>query len=166
MTPASQADQRPLLIAYGQEGAHAIAADNDHLCWAKGDGKILLVTFGQSGISLVTSDAGCPMNLKIIGPHIYWLSYTQTCITLRRIPLEGGAPCFFIGPLGIAHEATVAVAMQSRSIAAVNLGDEFRAAMPCLAELLFLARMDAPPVDRDKHAFLLHQAFWAQGPAR
>src|SRR5690606_34998308 len=75
-------------------------------------------------------------------------------IVIDHLPVEGRAPCGLVRPFGITDETPVPVAMQARTITAIFFTDEVRAPAPCRAELVFLAGVDAPPVNRDEHGFL------------
>src|SRR3546814_16836068 len=73
-------------------------------------------------------------------------------IVIDHLLVECGAPCRLVRPFGIADEAAVAIAVQARAIAPIAFPDQIRPAPPGGAKLLFLAGVDAPPIDRQEHA--------------
>src|SRR3546814_3642171 len=73
-------------------------------------------------------------------------------IVIDHLLVECGAPCRLVRPFGIADEAAVAIAVQARAIAPIAFPDQIRPAPPGGAKLLFLAGVDAPPIDRHEHA--------------
>ena len=56
-------------------------------------------------------------------------------------------PGSFVRPLGIANETSIAIAMEARTVAAVDLRDQLSAAVPSRTKLFFLAGVHTPPVD-------------------
>src|SRR3546814_16021327 len=71
---------------------------------------------------------------------------------MDQLLVECGSPCSLVRPFGIADEAAVAIAVQARAIAPIAFPDQIRPAPPGGAKLLFLAGVDAPPIDRHEHA--------------
>src|ERR1051326_4474202 len=99
-----------------------------------------------------------------------------------RDRIDKGGPCFgividhllserllpgqLVRPFGIADKASVAIAVQPGAIAAVFFRDQFRAAPPGLAELLFLSGMHPPPIKRNEHRSLLSAPPYRRRPVR
>ena len=115
------------------------------------------ISLRLTGVESFASNAEAGLNATGLGDGVD-KSRAGFRIVIDHLALEGVAPRRFVRPFGIANEAPVAIAVQTRAIASIGLRDELGSAAPRLAELLFLAWVDAPPIDRDEHAFLLRYA--------